>query len=132
MLAKAFESQENKEVAVQYYREALKANCESFEAFNRLVASYLITHSEKEELINQMNFSSVNLWLKDYYISRIRSDVRNSSEYEGIIKRVRIDGEQSSHLCAPSDHDESGMTPPRFQTEVLNDDDVHLRRVPGN
>ena len=79
-----------------------------------------------------MNFSSVNLWLKDYYISRIRSDVRSSSEYEGIIKRVRIDGEQSSHLCAPSDHDESGMTPPRFQTEVLNDDDVHLRRVPGN
>ena len=78
---------------MQYYREALKANSESFEAFNRLVASYLITHSEKEELINQMNFSSVNLWLKDYYISRIRSDVRSSSEYEGIIKRVRIDGE---------------------------------------
>ena len=99
---------------MQYYREALKANSESFEAFNRLVASYLITHSEKEELIKQMNFSPENLWLKDYYISRIRSDVRTSSEYEGIVKRIRIDGEQSSHLCAPSDHDESGMTPPRF------------------
>ena len=96
------------------------------------MASYLITHSEKEELIKQMHFSPENLWLKDYYISRIRSDVRQSSEYEGVVKRMRIDGEQSSHLCAPSDHDESGMTPPRFQTEVLNDDDVHLRRVVSN
>ena len=24
------------------------------------------------------------------------------------------------------------MTPPRFQSEVLNDEDVHLRRVPEN
>ena len=119
-------------MAVQYYREALKANSESFEAFNRLVANYLITQPEKEDLIKQMTFAPETLWLKDYYLSRIRNEVRASAELEGIVRRRKVNDEQSSHLCLPSDPDESGMTPPRFQTEVLNDEDVHLRRVPDN
>ena len=61
-----------------------------------------------------MNFSPENLWLKDYYLSRIRNEIRASPENEGILRRRKVDGEQSSHLCIPSDHDESGMTPPRF------------------
>lgn len=79
-----------------------------------------------------MSFSLENLWLKDYYLSRIRNEVRASAEQEGIVRRRKVSEEQSSHLCLPSDPDESGMTPPRFQSEVLNDEDVHLRRVPEN
>ena len=69
--------------------------------------------------------------MKDYYLSRIRNEVRASVENEGIVRRRKVNEEQSSHLCLPSDPDESGMTPPRFQTEA--DEDVHLRRiVPDN
>ena len=45
LLAKAHESLENKEGAIQFYREALKANCENFEAFNRLITHFLITQT---------------------------------------------------------------------------------------
>jgi len=45
LLAKAHESLENKEGAIQFYQEAMKANCENFEAFNRLITHFLITQS---------------------------------------------------------------------------------------
>ena len=71
MLAKSYESQENKINAVQFYKEALKYNAENFEAFNRLTANYLLTREEKKALIEELRFMPENLWLKDYYISRI-------------------------------------------------------------
>jgi len=43
LLAKSHELLENKEGAVQFYKEALKANCENYEAFNRLMTNFLIT-----------------------------------------------------------------------------------------
>ena len=78
LLARAHESLENLEGAVQFYREALKANCENFEAFDRLVSNFLITQSQKEELVKELNFSAENLWLKDFYISKIRQDLRSA------------------------------------------------------
>ena len=39
LLARAYEAQENKIYAVQFYKEALKHNSASFEAFNRLFAN---------------------------------------------------------------------------------------------
>jgi len=49
----------------------LKYNPENFEAFNRLISNYLLTKEEKRALIDELRFTPDNLWLKDYYISRI-------------------------------------------------------------
>jgi len=71
LLAKSYESQENKLYALKFYKEALKCNSENFEAFNRLISNYLLTSDEKRQLIEELKFTADNLWLKDYYISRI-------------------------------------------------------------
>ena len=71
LLAKSYEAQENKLYALQFYKEALRHNSENYEAFNRLISNYLLTKEEKKQLIGELKFSSENLWLKDYYISRI-------------------------------------------------------------
>ena len=46
VLGKAYEAQENKTFAVQNLKEALKANCENVEAFERLISNYLLPHEE--------------------------------------------------------------------------------------
>lgn len=71
LLAKSYEAQENKIYAVQFYREALRANCENCEAFQRLISNYLLTGDEKRQLIEELKFTNENFWLRDYYMSRV-------------------------------------------------------------
>ena len=123
---------ENKEGAIQFYREALKANCENFEAFNRLVSNFLITQGQKEELIRELCFTPESLWLKDYYLSCIRQEVRPSEDHEGIVRRRTYNDGHSSHLGNRSEHDESGTTPPRFLSEALYNEDLPLRQSRDN
>ena len=85
VLAKAYEMQENNEWAAESYREALKFNCENFEAFERLIGNYLLTQDEKDNFIKEMNFTEENLWLKDYYISRIMGSIRENLEGSVVI-----------------------------------------------
>lgn len=54
------------------------------------------------------------MWLKDFYISKIRGEMRPSSETEGHVKLRMIFDNNSSHLYIATENDESGMTPPRF------------------
>lgn len=131
MLAKAYETLENKLYATQFYREALKNNAECHEAFTRLTAGFLLTQKEKETLITEIGFTSENIWLKDYYLSKIRGELRPATESEGHVKlRVVLDSNNSSHLIIASEQDESGMTPPRFQTDF--DDSDALRNPAAN
>ena len=69
LLAKAYESQENNICAAKNYRKCLQHNCENFEAFDRLIGNYLLTHEEKIEFIAEIYFTDKNMWLKDYYRS---------------------------------------------------------------
>jgi hypothetical protein len=63
-------------------------------------------------------------------MSKIRSELRPATEAEGHVKlRVALDS-NSSHLIIASEHDESGMTPPRFQTDF--DDSDALRNPLAN
>lgn len=81
-------------------------------------------------MVNEMIYSPENLWLKDYYISKIRGELRPSTEVEGHVKlRVVLDS-NSSHLIIASEHDESGMTPPRFKEDF--DDSDALRNPLAN
>lgn len=107
----------------------MKANCENFEAFNRLIGNFLITQSQKEELIKELSFTAENLWMKDLYLSKIRNEVRQSNEHEGLVRRRNYNDGVSSHLYLRSEHDESGTTPPRFLTEALDNEQEPLRKA---
>ena len=86
LLGKAYEAQENKTFAVKNYKEALRNNCENFEAFDKLFSNYLLTHAEKLEFMQEIAFSSDNLWLKDYYVSRIQESLREDAEGSVLVK----------------------------------------------
>lgn len=88
VLAKAYECQENNTCAAENYKLSLIHNCENFEAFERLIGNYLLTQDEKEEFIKELSFTEDNLWLKDYYISRIQGSIRD--ELEGTVM-VNVD-----------------------------------------
>lgn len=115
-----------------FYKESLKANCENFEAFDKLVSNFLITQTQKEELLKEMTFSGESLWLKDYYFSRVHQNVRASTEQEGMVRRRTYNDANSSHLCLRSEPDESGTTPPRFLTDALYNEDLQLRQATDN
>lgn len=93
MLARSYESQENKIYAHQFYKEALKHNPANQEAFNRLVANHLLTKEEKKALIEEggplnkalESHGGEDLWLKDYYKSKIDQRVRAFGEAEGVM-----------------------------------------------
>ena len=73
-----------------------------------------------------MSFSTENMWLKDYYLSKIRLAVRQPTDNEGGVRLRLILDNNSSHLYVASFQDESGMTPPRFQAELLDNEDPHF------
>ena len=97
LLARAYESQENKNYAVLFYKEALRHNGANYEAFNRLVANHLLTREEKRSLVaatdeigggvitKGLEGRPEDMWLKDYYQSRIDQQVRQASESEGFV-----------------------------------------------
>ena len=93
------------------------------------MTNFLITQGQKEELIKELNFNAENLWMKDLYISKIRQEVRQSSEHEGIMRKRNQNDGISSHLYLRSDHDSSGTTPPRFLTEALDNELEPLRKA---
>lgn len=81
-------------------------------------------------MIKELSFGAESLWLKDFYLSKIRSEVRQSAEHEGMVRRRTYnDNTSSSHLCLRSDHDESGATPPRF---AIDNEDMPLRKAREN
>ena len=43
------------------------------EAFNRLVDGYLMSGVQKEQLLNAINFSAEDLWLKKIYLAKIKT-----------------------------------------------------------
>lgn len=53
-----------------------------------MVGNYLLTQEEKEYFIKELTFTEDNLWLKDYYVSRIQGSLRE--EFEGTVV-VNID-----------------------------------------
>ena len=77
----------------------MRHNGASFEAFNRLISNHLLTRDEKRGLIAGVNSEDgssgvitkglegrpEDLWLKDYYQSRIDQQVKTSQEAEGFV-----------------------------------------------
>ena len=57
ILAAAYETQENKELTINFYKDALKHNCESVNAFDKLISNYLLSQQEKKDLVKSMTFT---------------------------------------------------------------------------
>lgn len=53
----------------------MKSNPENFEAFDRLISNYLMTHQEKLDFVRELTFEDDNQWLSDYYRSRVSEDI---------------------------------------------------------
>ena len=82
--------------------------------------------------MSSIPFTNESLWLKDYYLSKIRGELRQPSECEGQVKlRVVLDS-NSSHLLIASEQDESGMTPPRFQADFDDSDALRNPQIRQN
>ena len=75
LIGKAHEMKENKQPAIRNYILALKNDLENIEAFDLLINHQLLNTSEKQELLNDLNFNQNNLWLADYYRSKINDNI---------------------------------------------------------
>ena len=75
LIGKAYEMKENKQPAIRNYLLALKNDLENIEAFDILIDHQLLNVSEKQQLLNNLNFTQNNLWLYDYYKSKIYDNI---------------------------------------------------------
>ena len=71
LLGSAYEQQENKFKATAYYKQALKTNPECYEAFEKLTQNFLIIDHEKIELVQSLKLDAKQMWIRDYYLSKI-------------------------------------------------------------
>ena len=53
----------------------MRVNPECFEAFEKMIKNNLMVDEEKNELISQLQFKPHQLWMKDYYASKIRKEI---------------------------------------------------------
>ena len=75
LIGKAYEMKENKQPAIRNYLLALKNDLENIEAFDILINHQLLNTSEKQKLLNTLNFNQNNCWLYDYYQSKINDNI---------------------------------------------------------
>ena len=75
LIGKAYEMKENKQPAIRNYLLALKNDLENIEAFDILINHQLLNTSEKQQLLNTLNFNQNNCWLNDYYKSKLNDNI---------------------------------------------------------
>ena len=132
VLAKAYESQENNECAAENYKLSLKANCENYEAFERLIGNYLLTQKEKEAFAHEMTFTEENLWLKDYYISRIQGSIREDLEGTVVvnINDPSIQSPNVKHFSPEADYELGGPSIAHFYAQATPPHSRMLGKTP--
>ena len=84
IVAKAYEMQENKPNAAKCYIQSLQLNSNNIEAFDALEKHHLMDNKAKKELIDKLTFKANDMWLYDYYKSRIDDNIymKDKSEIE--------------------------------------------------
>lgn len=84
LIGKAYEMKENKQPAIRNYLLALKNDLENIEPFDILISHQLLNGEEKQKLLSSLEFNKDNLWLYDYYHSKINDNIfmTNKSDVE--------------------------------------------------
>lgn len=129
LLGKAFEIQENKERAVESYKQALKFNCECFEAFDCLIKNNLLMEEEKHELISSLLFGPKQLWLKDYYLSKINKELMIGSKAEGKVK-LNVSELDNIQIQIQFSSENYGVSPIRINNLFESDHQGESLRAP--
>ena len=76
-----YEALENKKSAIECYIKCLKDDSTNVEAFTKLMDSFLINNSEKEQVVaNMTTFSCEDLWLKKFYNSYFKENVLDENK----------------------------------------------------
>jgi hypothetical protein len=75
LLGKAYEMLENKPLATQKYIESLRFNSANIEAFDILINHQLLNFNQRKKLVEELQFTKLDSWLNDYYVSKISEHV---------------------------------------------------------
>lgn len=130
LLASAYEMQENKLNAIHYYKQALFKDCSCYEAFDKLVTNNLLRDEEKQDLINQLSFQPHNLWLKDFYVSKINKEVVSKNKAEGRV-RLEVNEETNSSIHIQFNNENHfGVSPIRINCMFESDNQIESLRAP--
>jgi hypothetical protein len=84
LLGKAYEMLENKPLAIQKYIESLRYNSANIEAFDILINHQLLNFNQRKKLVEELQFTKLDSWLYDYYISKI-SEHLYMTEYSDVL-----------------------------------------------
>ncbi|KAG2377559.1 hypothetical protein C9374_009075 [Naegleria lovaniensis] len=68
---KAFDMLDNKARAIHWYTQTLIYDPNFYEAFEKLVEKNLLNNQDQAALLNQINFSQEDQWIKYFYTSKI-------------------------------------------------------------
>lgn len=124
LLGLSYEQQENKFNAVNYYKQAIRINPECFEAFEKMIKNNLMVDDEKNELISQLQFKPHQLWLKDYYVSKIKKEL--VSVPQGVV-HFNVSQEDSLKLQIQFTSENYGVSPIRIRNVFESDQTESLR-----
>ncbi|GJN08530.1 hypothetical protein PR202_ga26464 [Eleusine coracana subsp. coracana] len=69
---KAYEALDNRDLARQWYKAAIKADPLCYEALECLVDNYMLTCEEESELLSSLQFGKEDGWLSAFYSCLIR------------------------------------------------------------
>ncbi|EFC50413.1 predicted protein, partial [Naegleria gruberi] len=69
--AKSFDMIDNKQRAITWYSKTLVNDPNFYEAFEKLVEKNLLTNASQVSLLNQINFSQEDQWVKYFYETKI-------------------------------------------------------------
>jgi len=133
LLGSAYELQENKFYAVNSYKNALRNNPECFEAFDSLTRNNLLIDSEKRQLIEELKFTNKQLWVKDFYLSKIDKQVVGQDEHsykpQGIVQ-LKVSEEDNMQLQIQFKSENYGVSPIRIKGAFETDHYGESLRAP--
>ena len=102
---------------------ALQINPECYQAFEKLIKNNLLVANEKSELIGSIQFTKQSLWLKDYYLSKIRQEI-NIENSSGFVK-FQVSEEENMRIQY-----NEGVSPIRTNN-VFDSDHNEMLRAPN-
>ncbi|KAJ7948759.1 anaphase-promoting complex subunit 6 [Quillaja saponaria] len=95
---KAYEALENRALARQWYKAAIKADPLCYEALECLIENHMLTCEEEESLITSLQFGSEDGWLSSFYSCLIKK-----YEKETVVEAKFKELEKESCKSDPSD-----------------------------
>lgn len=89
IIGKSYEMQENKTPAIRHYIMSLNYDPGNVEVFELLINHNLLSSEQKYKIMNELQFSKMNKWLYDYYLSKTLDNIYMTDKSDIIIEEER-------------------------------------------